>query len=173
MSISNHPNGGHLHLQSRDTSIKKHGARQRFDTEMFEHLVDDGNVYTGMATSNVVYRIIKINKWGTKKERTMIVHKADRTVRLFDDKRRCHSEYPLKIMATLDIIDALNVEVVFVIDQKPTQFVFRSHIDLWDFVEQIRTIAPNEIMVNDRRMGNSKKATIAANKNGKILKTTK
>merc|ERR1719206_1461531 len=98
----------------------------------------------------------------------MIVHKADRTVRLFDDKRRCHSEYPLRIMATLDIIDSLNVEVVFKIDQKPTQFVFRSHIDLWDFVEQIRTVARDEIMVSDRRLGNDKQATIAAKRNSEI-----
>ena len=168
MSQQTHPNGGGLLLQPNGTrNTREHGARDRFDTEMFEGAADDGNVYTGMQTSNVVYRIIKINKWGTKKERTMIVHKADRTVRLFDDKRRCHSEYPLKIMATLDIIDSLNVEVVFTLDQKPTQFVFRSHVDMWDFVEQIRTIAPNEIMVNDRRIGNSKKATIAPKGSGK------
>eukprot|EP01083_Nonionella_stella_P066755 176028_1 len=151
---------GHNH--QRLAHQKHERNRDRFDTEMFDNLADDGNVYTGAQTANVVYRIVKINKWGTKKERTMIVHKSDRTVRLFDDKRRCHSEYPMKIMATLDIIDSLNVEVVFTIDQKPTRFVFRSHVDLWDFVEQIRTVAPNEIMVNDRRQGgrNKKKATI-------------
>ena len=145
-------------LIAPDGRTRARGARARFDTEMFEAATDDGNVYTGMQTSNIVYRITKINKWGTKKERTMIVHKADRTVRLFDDKRRCHSEYPLQIIATLDIIDKLNVEVVFTLDQKPTQFVFRSHVDMWDFVEQIRTIA-EEIMINDRRIGNTKTRT--------------
>ena len=40
---------------------------------------------------------IDINKWGTKK---------DRTVHIFNAKRRCHSEFPLHIMAALDIIDS-------------------------------------------------------------------
>merc|ERR1712228_218171 len=147
--------------------------RERFDTELFVSAADDGNVYTGQCMANIVYRIIKINKWDTKKERTMIVHKMDRTVRLFDDKRRCHSEYPLSIMATLDIINAKQVEVVFKIDQKPTQFVLRSHIDLWDFVEQIRSIAPNEIMVSDRRMKNRKTATITSSAKAMPMATTK
>ena len=161
MSVSNTASVNPLqtaHSAQSTPETKRRTKRPRYDTDFIEDAVDDGNVYTGMQTANVVYRITKINKWGTKKERTMIIHKADRTVRLFDDKRRCHSEYPLRIMATLDIIDSLNVEVVFKIDQKPTQFVFRSDVDRGDFVEQIRSVALDEIMVSDRRMmGHSNK----------------
>lgn len=149
-------NGNSRH-SSRDEGERMH--RPRYDTAYFEEADNDGDVYTGLRTQNIVYHIIKINKWGTRKERSMIVHKGDQIIRLFDDKRRCHSEYPLRIMATLDIFNSTTIEVVFTTDQKPTRFVFRSLMDMSHFVEQLRTIS-STIMVNDRRLGNIKQATI-------------
>ena len=57
-------------------------------------------------------------------------------IRLFDDKRKCRSEYNVSIMQILDILDNRSIECTFKSDQKSTKFIFRTYIDMWHFIDQ-------------------------------------
>ena len=97
-------------------------------------------------SENVVYEVTKINRWGKHKSRTMVISLNENHIRLFDEKRKCHSEYDVSIMATMEYIDSTTLELIFISPptkeskdkHRPCRLVFQSKIDLWHFVEQVQ-----------------------------------
>ena len=63
----------------------------------------------------------------------MTIHSVDKMVRLFDDKRKCRSEYNVNIMQILDILDNRSTECTFKSDQNQQNLYF-VHILICDIL---------------------------------------
>ena len=63
----------------------------------------------------------------------MTIHLVDKMVRLFDDKRKCRSEYNVNIMQILDILDNRSTECTFKSDQNQQNLYF-VHILICDIL---------------------------------------
>ncbi|ETO21252.1 hypothetical protein RFI_15953, partial [Reticulomyxa filosa] len=99
--------------------------------------MQDGSEYTGVASTQVVY-LIQYTSWGQLKTRTMIVHLIEKVVRLFGEKRKCTNEISVKMIATIELVNHVTVELVFTSKIKPMKIKFQSNNDLWYFIEQVR-----------------------------------
>ncbi|ETO19079.1 hypothetical protein RFI_18159, partial [Reticulomyxa filosa] len=107
--------------------------------------VADGSEYTGETSTQVVY-LIQYTSWGQLKTRTMIIHVIEKMVRLFGEKRKCTHEMSVTMIATIEVINRVVLELVFTQKIKPMKITFQSNNDLWYFVEQIRFLNPKVLV---------------------------
>ncbi|ETO15716.1 hypothetical protein RFI_21648, partial [Reticulomyxa filosa] len=120
-------------------------ASVSFTSDM-SNVMMDGSEYTGVSSTQVSEYWIQYTHWGQLKTRKMILHAVEKVVRLFGDRRKCTDEFAIQMIATIEVMNTVTLELVFTQKIKPMKMVFQSNNDLWYFVEQLRFLNANVLL---------------------------